>query len=259
MHTKVEDLSFSPCENYLITYRYTYHPSLSPDALIVWDIRTGDKLRSFELKNPLDTKFHVQATITETKTTNEGKEDMKKIVRDRLVRGRVKDYKPDSMGGVFTIEEGNTIHEDIPFDKVIPVQEPNRLKWSPDGKYVARIGCDIVSVYALPNMQLLDKKSIAAKEVLDFVWSPKSNMISYWSPAVGNHPALINIMKLPEREDLCSRKLVDVVDGRMVWQNEGDYLCVYMTKTQGKKKTYVLMFFRTRYRLYTHTDDINTI
>jgi uncharacterized protein with WD repeat len=32
----------------------------------------------------------------------------------------------------------------------------------------------------------------------------------------------------------------------MVWQTEGDYLCVHMTKTQGKKKSYVLMFFRVR-------------
>jgi len=245
MHAKVEDVSFSPCENYLTTYRYTYHPSLSPEAIIVWDIRTGEKLRAFELKNPLDIKFHVQATITETKVTMTA--DMeKKVVKDRTIRGRVKDYREDTMGGMFTIEEGNTIHEEVPFDKVVPIQEPNRLKWSPDGKYVARIGNDIVSVYTLPNMTLLDKKSIAAKEVLDFVWSPKSSMISYWSPAVGNHPALINIMKLPERTDLCSRKLFDVTDGRMVWQNEGDYLCVYMTKMQGKKKSYVLMFFRTR-------------
>jgi translation initiation factor 3 subunit B len=32
----------------------------------------------------------------------------------------------------------------------------------------------------------------------------------------------------------------------MVWQNEGDYLCVHMTKNQGKKRSYVLMFFRLK-------------
>jgi len=71
-------------------------------------------------------------------------------------------------------------------------------------------------------------------------------LLSYWSPAVENHPALINILKIPEREDICSRKLFDVTDGEMIWQNEGDYLCVAMVKTAGKKRSYVLMFFRVK-------------
>jgi translation initiation factor 3 subunit B len=49
---------------------------------------------------------------------------------------------------------------------------------------------------------------------------------------------------MPERTDICSRKIFDVQDGKMVWQSEGDYLCVHMTKIQGKKRTFVLMFFR---------------
>eukprot|EP00428_Durinskia_dybowskii_P071191 CAMPEP_0170401292 /NCGR_PEP_ID=MMETSP0117_2-20130122/24947_1 /TAXON_ID=400756 /ORGANISM="Durinskia baltica, Strain CSIRO CS-38" /LENGTH=772 /DNA_ID=CAMNT_0010658085 /DNA_START=24 /DNA_END=2342 /DNA_ORIENTATION=- len=239
MHPKVEELSFSPCENYLITYRFTYHENLNPaEAIIVWDVRTNTKLRSFDLKNPLDVKFQVQATVS---VDGPGGKKVEKVIR-----GRVKAYEGDSSGGSFTIEEGNTIHERVPSDKVTPIQEPNRLKWSPDGKYVARLGNDIISVYQLPSMALLEQKSIAAKDVLDFVWSPKSNQISYWSPAVGNHPALISIIRIPSRQDVCSRKLFDVTDGRMVWQNDGDYLCVYMTKNQGKKRSYVLMFFRLK-------------
>jgi translation initiation factor 3 subunit B len=239
MHPKVEELSFSPCENYLITYRYSFHADLNPaEAIIVWDVRTNAKLRTFELKNPLDVKFQVQATV------NVEGPGGKRV--DRVIRGRVKSYEGDSSGGHFVIEEGNTVHENVPSDKVTPIQEPNRLKWSPDGNYVARLGNDIISVYTLPSMTLLEQKSIAAKDVLDFVWSPKSNQISYWSPAVGNHPALISIIRIPSRQDVCSRKLFDVTDGRMVWQNEGDYLCVYMTKNQGKKRSYVLMFFRLK-------------
>ena len=100
-----------------------------------------------------------------------------------------------------------------------PLQEPNRLKWSSDGKYLARLGPDMISVYELPEMTLLDKKSIAAKEILDFMWSPKSNLISYWSPAEANHPAIINILRVPERDEISSRKLFDVSDGRMVPPN----------------------------------------
>jgi translation initiation factor 3 subunit B len=183
----------------------------------------------------------VQAMITEQKERKTAN-GVEKIITERMVRGRV--VSVDERSGKFTIAEGNTQHTDVFPDKVQHIQEPNRLKWSHDGKYLARLGPDVISVYELPSMALLDKKSIAAKDVLDFVWSPKSNMISYWSPAVGNHPSLINIIKVPERTDICSRKIFDVTDGRMVWQNEGDYLCVFMCKITGKKKTFVLMFFR---------------
>ena len=237
MHAAVELMDFSPCESYVVTYRYAQSAQLNPaEAIIVWDVRTGAKLRTFPLKNPLDTNFQVQAMVTTV--------DKAMKSTERVVRGRVVNYEGDHTGGQFTILEGNTTHENVPAEHVTAVQEPNRLKWSADGKYLARLGCDIIQVYELPSMTLLDRKSIAAKDILDFTWSPRSNMISYWSPAVGNHPALINIIKLPERLDICSRKLFDVSDGRMVWQNDGDYLCVYMTKIQGKKKTYVLMFFR---------------
>ena len=239
MHPKVEEVSFSPNEDYLVTYRFSYQRDCSPEeAIIVWDVRTSTKIRAFELKNPLDVRFQVQATVLVTMPND------KRV--EKVIRGRVKSYEGDSSGGVFTIEEDKTVWENVPSDKVQPVQEPNRFKWSSDGKYLARLGCDLISVYTLPSMTLLDKKSIAAKDVLDFTWAPRSNLISYWSPAVGNHPAMINILQIPSREAICSRKIFDVTDGRMVWQNEGEYLCVHMTKLQGKKKSYVLMFFRVK-------------
>ena len=235
-HPQVEAMDFSPCENYLVTYRFDQNPVNNPlESLIIWDIKNSVKLRCFEFKNPLEPKFQVMTTISEEKA---GKRT------ERIVRGRVVEYLPEYL--CFTIAEGNITHEKIPADKVTPLQDPNRLKWSSDGHYLARMGCDTILVYELPSMTLLDKKSIAAKDVTEFVWSPKSNMISYWSPAAGNHPALINIIQLPERKDICSRKLFDVLDGHMVWQSEGDYLCVHMTKITGKKKNFVLMIFRVR-------------
>jgi translation initiation factor 3 subunit B len=245
----VEHVEFSPCESYLVTYRYAQIPGLDEnESITVWDVRTGEKLRSFPLKNPLEPKFQVSATVVEEKAG-------KKI--ERAIKARIVSYEGDSHGGYFTLQEGNTTHTDVPADKVTPMQEPNVLKWSADGKYVARLSPDIIQVYELPSMQLLEKKSIAAKDILDFCWSPKSsaiggssapvsinNYISYWSPAIGNYPALINVIAVPSRADVASRKLFDVTDGKMAWQNEGDYLCVHFTKIQGKKKSFVLMFFR---------------
>jgi translation initiation factor 3 subunit B len=249
MHSCVEEVDFSPCESYMITYVFSAYDA--KDAIKVWDIRSGELLRAFSLKNPLDEQFQVQAEISEQK----GKKETKV---ERTIRGKIKSFQNNKSGGSFTVTEGNVDHVGIPFNKVTALQFPNRFKWSADGKYVARLGVGILQIYEIalnesPPMRLLDKKSLAAKDVLGFNWSPRGNLLAYWTPANGNHPAMINIVSLPSREVVCSRKIFDVQDGRMmlqnesdwmIWQNEGDFLCVRMTKIIGKKRTSVLMFFR---------------
>lgn len=250
VHAGVEEVEFSPCESYMISYVMTAYQA--NDAIKVWDIRSGDLLRAFSLKNPLDENFQVQAEISEQK----GKKDTKV---DRVMRGKIKSFQANkSGGGSFTITEGNVDHVGVPFNKVTALQFPNRFKWSSDGKYVARLAPDIIQIYEIslsetPPMRLLDKKSLSAKDALGFNWSPRGNLLAYWSPANGNLPAMINIVSIPSREVVCSRKIFDVQDGRtllqnesewMIWQNEGDFLCVRMIKITGKKRSSVLMFFR---------------
>lgn len=238
MHPKVEEISFSPCENYIITYRHSDVPNLDPnEAIIVWDVRTGLKVRAFALRSPLDTKFFAQATVQV-----EDSKTFKKI--DKLVRGKIKDYRNNT----FSIEEGNTVYEDINASLVKPMQEPNRLKWSSDGRYFARLGPDMISIYSTYTGLLLNSKSFAAPDILDFAWSPRDNNLAYWAPAVGNHPALISIVNITDndRTVIGSRKIVEVTEGKMVWHNEGNYLAVYMSKSQAKKKSFVFLFFRLR-------------
>jgi translation initiation factor 3 subunit B len=250
----VEMIDFSPCENFLVTARLD--PTIPGDpneAVAIWDIRTGAKVKTFAYKSPLDLKSMVQTTVVEKKAPPKPAASTSgapaaaaaaapKSV-EKVVRGIVTGF--DTARGTLTITEGNTVHENVPIAKVTPLQDFNVLRWSPDGQYVAKLGADIIQVYETSTMQLLDKKSLAAKDVLEFSWSPRNNMLSYYSPGSVNFPALINIVELPSRRDVCSRKLFDVLEGRMSWQSEGEYLCVYMTKQQGKKKSYVLMFFRT--------------
>lgn len=235
MHAGVDLLDFSPCENYMVTYVLNA-PMDAPEAIIVWDIRSGEKLRSFPLKSALEVGFMVQVEISEDKPG--GKK------ADRLVRGRLVSIQQDN--NTCVIAEGNSNHINIPLEKVQALQEPNRFKWSSDGQYLARLGVGIIQIYQVPQMQLLEKKSLAAKDLLDFIWSPKGNHLSYWSPAFGNHPAMINIVEIPSRNTTCSRKLFDVQDGKMSWQDEGEFLCVRMTKYSGKKKSYVIMLFRVK-------------
>lgn len=242
MHANVELLEFSPCENYMVTYVFD-QPANPAEAMTVWSVRQGTKLRSFELRQPLEAKFHVQATLLETIKPKKGEDAaaVKKV--ERVARCRVVSYDH----GYFTLVEGAVTHEKVPQDKVVPLQNPNVLKWSGDGRFLARQSTDAIQVYELPHMALLDKKSVAAPGVIDFAWAPKGSLMAYWSPASGNLPAQVNIISLPDRSDISTRRVFDVIDGQMVWQNDGDYLCVYMTKQQGKKpKTYLLILFRIR-------------
>ena len=248
-HSGVQELQFSPCEKYMNTYAFPdpNDPSSSTaETIIVWDILSQSKLRVFEWRNPLLPNFQVEAkTYLHTeKMAQEGKEPQ--LI---TLRGRVEGYNADTY--CFTIKEDSKIHENIRHDSVQQLQDPNRLKWSPDGQFVAKLdihpsGTDIISIFELPSMKLLDKKSLVAAGALDFSWSPKKNMLAYWAPAVGNLPAGINIVGIPDRKDICSRKLYQVQDGCMAWQDQGEYLCVYMTKIVGKKRTFVLLFFRVK-------------
>lgn len=248
-HNAADMVDFSPCENYMVSYAYhTYDPS---SAIIVWNISNDPPtlIRQFALREPLEKNFQAYAEIDEPLSKADKKKvegTTEKTTKKRIIRGRIKSSSFDgaSKQMKYTLVEDDESFPDIPQEKVKPLQEPNRLKWSPDGKYLARLSPDKLEVYELPGMNLLEKKSIAAKDVMDFMWSPRSNMISYWSPAVGNHPALINIISIPDRTNICSRKIVDVKEGRMVWQNDGEYLCVYVVKVTNKKKSTVLMLFR---------------
>lgn len=242
-HSDVELADFSPCESYLITYKFNPVRRAPTDEFIIcWNIRSGAKIRPFDIKNPYDMKFHAQAMVTDRNLKGGDKKGTDK--GERLIRGKITEYNEET--NEFTITEGTTVYHGIAANQVVALQEPNKLKWSSDGKYLARVSGDAISIYGAPSFALLDKKSLAAKDVLDFVWSPSlsRNMLSYWAPASGNTPSLVSIVKIPERTDLCSRKIFDVTDGKMVWQSEGEYLCVHMTKSQGKKKLYLLMFFR---------------
>lgn len=113
------------------------------------------------------------------------------------------------------------------------------LKWSPDDRYVARVTPgQQISVYELPGMGLLDKKSIKIEGVVDFEWrplgdrdreeadketksnvgssartkKPKENMLVYWTPEMGNQPARVSLMSIPSRTVLRSKNLFNVTE-----------------------------------------------
>lgn len=124
-----------------------------------------------------------------------------------------------------------------------------QLKWSSDDRYVARVQPgQQISVYEVPSMNLLEKKSIKIDGVVDFEWCPMSddeqmklkeekrgekdgeaevdgkkgkkggaskvreNMLVYWVPEMENQPARVTLLAIPSRTQLRTKNLFTVSD-----------------------------------------------
>lgn len=121
------------------------------------------------------------------------------------------------------------------------------FKWSPDEKYIGRVTPgQQISIYEVPSMGLLGKKSVKIDGVVDFEWCPlndkereelesiasgtqreevvgekkkaaspvRENVIAFWTPEVANQPARVTLMALPSRTMLRSKNLFNVHDVR---------------------------------------------
>ncbi|KAI8850502.1 eukaryotic translation initiation factor eIF2A-domain-containing protein [Chytridium lagenaria] len=114
-------------------------------------------------------------------------------------------------------------------------------KWSHDSKYFARMtpGANgMISVYETPTLGLLDKKSIKIENVQSFDWSPTENIISYWTPEAedGNIPARVTLMRIPSREIVRTKNMVNVISASLHWQSAGDFLLVRVERAKTKKQ-----------------------
>ena len=114
---------------------------------------------------------------------------------------------------------------------------PPPFQWSHDDKYLARMGKDLISVFETPTMKLLDKRSLACDGICEFQFSPKANIIAYWAPEHKNQPAHVDLIELPSRKKLRQKNLFNVTKCSMVWQENGEYLGVKVTRHTKSKKT----------------------
>jgi translation initiation factor 3 subunit B len=114
---------------------------------------------------------------------------------------------------------------------------PPPFQWSHDDKYLARMGKDLISVFETPSMKLLDKRSLAADGIHEFQFSPKANIIAYWAPEHKNQPAHVDLIEIPSRKKLRQKNLFNVSKCSMVWQEDGEYLGVKVTRHTKSKKT----------------------
>ncbi|KAI0236576.1 Eukaryotic translation initiation factor 3 subunit B [Lamellibrachia satsuma] len=166
-HHGVQLIDYSPCEKYLVTFSPLADNTEDPQAIIIWDLRTGYKKRG----------FHSESAA------------------------------------------------------VWPI-----FRWNHDGRYLARMTTDTLSVYETPGFGLMDKKSIKVKGLKDFAWSPTDNIISYWVPEERDTPARVTLIDIPSRKQLCMKNLFTVADCKMHWQKCGDYLCVKVDRYKSRKE-----------------------
>ncbi|KAJ1554947.1 Translation initiation factor 3 subunit b, partial [Nowakowskiella sp. JEL0078] len=89
------------------------------------------------------------------------------------------------------------------------------FKWSHDDKYVAKMVTGpegLIQIYETPEMGLLDKKSLKVENIKDFSWMPNDHVLAYWTPEGDNIPARITLTKIPSRETLRTKNLVNVIE-----------------------------------------------
>jgi translation initiation factor 3 subunit B len=122
-------------------------------------------------------------------------------------------------------------------DNCNPEEPPPPFLWSHDDKYLARMGDGLISIFETPTMRLLDKRSLAAEGITEFQWSPKDNVLAYWAPEANNAPAHVDLIAIPSRKKLRQKNLFSVTRCNMVWQDQGDYLAVKVTRHTKSKKT----------------------
>ncbi len=128
-------------------------------------------------------------------------------------------------------------------------QAPDFFKWSHDGSFLARKGKDRISIYELPGLMLLNRKSLKATGVEDFEWCPKElSILAYWAPEQDNTPARVSVVDIPSGKDLRQKNLFNVRECRLHWHPDGTYLCVKVLRHSKSKKTMYNNFelFRVR-------------
>ncbi|KAI9905619.1 hypothetical protein PsorP6_014299 [Peronosclerospora sorghi] len=209
------------CSQYVLwspqgTYLATFHPQ----GIAIWGGDTYDKVGRFAHKNVKLAVFspHENYLITVSETEQDSAIIIWDVKTSKILRafpaGKPTGVKGEVVQGIMT-----------PF------------KWSADDKYVARRGTDVISIYELPSMKLLEKKSLRAEGVHDFFWSPTDPILAYWAPEGNNVPARVSLVELPSRREVRQKNLFNVSDCKLHWHPNGSFLCVKVTRHSKSKKT----------------------
>ncbi|TFK30543.1 translation initiation factor eIF-3b, partial [Coprinopsis marcescibilis] len=227
-HPMVKLIDFSPCENYLVTW--SNEPIVVPDGapqgpqyfspddegnnLAVWDIKSGDLLRTFSTQHEGETATKKQMPWPVLKWSPD----------DKYV-GRM------TPGQMISVHELPSMY--LHGKKSIKIEGVVDFEWCPQGD---------------------KDKEDAEKDVQSGGKTKKAreNMLVYWTPEVANQPARVTLINFPTRAILRQKNLFNVTECKLYWQNQGDFLCVKVDRhTKTKKSIFCnLEIFRLREKDY---------
>ncbi|EMD40362.1 hypothetical protein CERSUDRAFT_45150 [Gelatoporia subvermispora B] len=223
-HPLVKLIDFSPCENYLVTWSHDpimvpegaqqgpqfFSPEDEGNNIAVWDVKTGNLLRTFPTAYPDgdDSKRQLQWPALKWSPDD-------KFVGRVTPGQQISVYELPSMG--------------LQGKKSIKIEGVVDFEWCPLGD---------------KDREEAEKGANGAKGAKKV----KENMLAYWMPEVANQPARVTLMEFPSRTVLRQKNLFNVTDCKLYWQNHGDFLCVKVDRhTKTKKSIFCnLEIFRVR-------------
>ncbi|KIP10411.1 hypothetical protein PHLGIDRAFT_65697 [Phlebiopsis gigantea 11061_1 CR5-6] len=221
-HPFVKLIDFSPNEKFIVTWSHDpihvpegaqqgpqyFSPEDEGNNIAVWDIKTGNLLRTFPSATPEGedgTKRQMQWPA------------MKWSADDQFV-GRV---TPSQQISVYELPSMR-LHD----KKSIKIEGVVDFEWCPHG----------------------DKDREDAEKAVAQGKKPKDNLLAYWTPEVANQPARVSVISFPGRNIMRQKNLFNVTECKLYWQNQGDFLCVKVDRhTKTKKSIFCnLEIFRVR-------------
>ncbi|KAI0737736.1 translation initiation factor eIF-3b [Daedaleopsis nitida] len=222
-HPLVKLIDFSPNEQYLVTWSYDpivvregaeqgpqfFSPEDEGNSIAVWDIRTGNLLRTFPSVHPEgdEASGKKQMAWPALKWSPDDK-----YVARATPGQQISVYELPGMG--------------LQGKKSIKIDGVVDFEWCPLGDR---------------DREEMEKGAAKGKKT----WE---NMIAFWTPEVQNQPARVSLINFPTRETLRSKNLFNVSECKLYWQNQGDFLCVKVDRhTKTKKSIFCnLEIFRVR-------------
>lgn len=224
-----KDAGVAWCEYYVQwSPRGLYLATMVPSkGVILWGGSNFEKLGRFRSPGVQLVNFSPQENFFLTSNNNRNDPDAIKIFS----------IKTGALLRRFPLFPKDFFPEDMTQQERAQVPPPP-FQWSHDDSYLARMGKDLISIYDTKDMKLLDSRSLTTNGIREFQFSPKKNVLAYWAPESGNAPAHVDLIELPSRKKLRQKNLFNVTKCSMVWQNEGSYLGVKVTRHTKSKKTH---------------------
>ncbi|KIJ45291.1 hypothetical protein M422DRAFT_67411 [Sphaerobolus stellatus SS14] len=228
-HPLVKLIHFSPSEQYLVTWSHEpivvpegalqgpqyFSPEDEGNSIAVWDIKTGNLLRTFP-SIPVtggDEAVKKQGVVWPAFKWSSDDRYVARVTPGQ----QISIYETPGMG--------------LLDKKSIKIEGVVDFEWCPLGDK------DMDEINAAKS----GAPGKAKKQ-------PRENMLVYWTPELGNQPARVTLMAIPSRTILRQKNLFNVSDCKLYWQDQGDCLCVRVDRhTKTKKSIFCnLEIFRVR-------------